>query len=170
MAFRHWRLLEYSNGCLLQKDVVREASVPKDGSSGAKPLSRTMIRSLVLLPIAFLILLGLFIVMRPDPPASNSAPEPGSAADERSNATFDLAVREGVMIPDEVEVEEGDHVTLSLTSEEPLEVHIHGYDLEREVAPGKPATLSFEADLTGRFEIENHESEEVLGVLLVQPD
>jgi hypothetical protein len=31
-------------------------------------------------------------------------------------------------------------------------------------------TLSFEADLTGRFEIEDHEFEEVLGVLLVQPD
>jgi hypothetical protein len=59
-------------------------------------------------------------------------------------------------------------VTLRLTSEEPLEVHLHGYDLKREVALGKPATLSFEADLTGRFEIEDHESEEVLGVLLVE--
>jgi hypothetical protein len=133
-------------------------------------LSRIVIRSLVLLPIAFFILLGLFFDMRPDPPTSNSAPEPGSAADERSKVTFDLEVREGVMTPNEVEVEEGDSVTLRLSSEEPLEVHIHGYDLEREVAPGKPATLSFEADLTGRFEIENHESEEVLGVLLVQPD
>ena len=111
-------------------------------------MSRIMIRSLVLLPIAFLILLGLFIVMRPDPPASNSAPEPGSAADGRSNVTFDLALREGTMAPDEVQVEEGDHVTLRLTSEEPLEVHIHGYyDLQRELAPGKPVTLSFEADL-----------------------
>jgi hypothetical protein len=57
-----------------------------------------------------------------------------------------------------------------LTSEEPLQVHIHGYDLQRELAPGKPVTLSFEADLTGRFEIEDHESEELLGVLLGQPD
>jgi hypothetical protein len=117
-----------------------------------------------------LILLGLFIVMRPDPPASNSAPEPGSAADERSNVTFDLALRQGTMTPDEVEVEVGDHLRLRLTSEEPLQVHIHGYDLQRELAPGKPVTLSFEADLTGRFEIEDHESEELLGVLLVQPD
>jgi hypothetical protein len=50
-----------------------------------------------------------------------------------------------------------------------MEIHLHGYDIEREVAPGGPATLSFEADLTGRFEIEDHESEEVLGVLIVQP-
>ena|ERR687898_604669 len=170
MAFRHWRLLECSNGCLLQNDVVREAHVPKDGSSGARLLSRIMIRSLVLLPITFLILLGLFIVMRPDPPASNFAPEPGSAAYNWSKVTFDLAVREGAMTPDEVEVEEGDHLTLRLTSEEPLEVHIHGYDLQRELAPGKPVTFSFEADLTRRFEIEDHESEELLGALLVQPD
>ena len=170
MVFHPWKLLECSNGCLLQNDVVREAHVLKDDSSGAKPLSRIMFRSLVLLPIAFFILLGLFIVMRPDPPASNSAPEPGSAADRRSNVTFDLALREGTMAPDEVQVEEGDHLTLRLTSEEPLQVHIHGYDLQRELVPGKPVTLSFEADLTGRFEIEDHESEEVLGVLLVQPD
>jgi hypothetical protein len=81
-----------------------------------------------------------------------------------------LAVRKGAMTPDEVEVEEGGHLRLRLTSEEPLQVHIHGYDLQRELAPGKPVTLSFEADLTGRFEIEDHEFEEVLGVLLVQPD
>jgi Cupredoxin-like domain len=117
-----------------------------------------------------LILLGLFIIMRPDPPASNSAPERGSAAYGWSKVTFDLAVREGAMTPDEVEVEEGDHLRLRLTSEEPLQVHIHDYDLQRELAPGKPVTLSFEADLTGRFEIEDHESEELLGVLLVQPD
>jgi hypothetical protein len=56
-----------------------------------------------------------------------------------------------------------------VTSDEQMEIHLHGYDIEREVAPGGPATLSFEADLTGRFEIEDHESEEVLGVLIVQP-
>ena len=73
------------------------------------------------------------------------------------------------MSPDEVEVGEGDRVKLLLTSDELVEVHLHGYDLEREIGPGVTTTLSFEADLTGRFEIKGHESEEVLGVLLVQP-
>jgi hypothetical protein len=93
-----------------------------------------MIRSLVLLLIACFVLPGLFIVMRPDPPASNSAPEPASAAYDWSRLTFDLAVREGAMTPDEVE---GDHLTLRLSSHEPLQVHIHGHDLQRELAPGK---------------------------------
>ena len=73
------------------------------------------------------------------------------------------------MTPGKIEVREGDRVSLRLTSEEPTEVHLHGYDLEEEVSPGEEATLSFEADLPGRFEIEDHESEDVLGVLLVQP-
>ena len=58
---------------------------------------------------------------------------------------------------------------LLLTSDEPVEVHLHGYDLEREIEPGETTTLSFKADLTRRFEIGDYESEEVLGVLLVQP-
>ena len=73
------------------------------------------------------------------------------------------------MDPGEIEVREGDRVKLRLTSEKPAEVHLHGYGIQEEVSPGEAATLSFEADLPGRFEIEDHESEDVLGVLLVQP-
>ena len=112
--------------------------------------------------MAVLVLVGLaalFLVLRPGP--SQISPD---APRER---TIDLAVENGAMTPDEVG--EGDRVRLRVTSDEPLEIHLHGYDLEREVAAGEPATLSFEADLTGRFEMEDHESEEVLGVLTVQP-
>ena len=114
--------------------------------------------------MAVLVLVGLaalFLVLRPGP--SQISPD---APRER---TIDLAVENGAMTPDEVEVVEGNRVKLRVTSDEPIEIHLHGYDLEREVAPGEPATLSFEADLTGRFEMEDHESEEVLGVLIIQP-
>jgi hypothetical protein len=73
------------------------------------------------------------------------------------------------MNPDDVDVEEGDYVTLRLTSESPVVVHLHGYDLERHVLPGEETELSFEAHATGRFDIENHETEARLGTLLVQP-
>jgi hypothetical protein len=78
-------------------------------------------------------------------------------------------IENSAMIPDEIEVREKDLVMFRWTSEEPLEVHLHGYDFEEEVSPGKAATLSFEADLAGRFEMEDHESEAELGELLVQP-
>ena len=118
-------------------------------------MNRTMV-------VAVLVLVGLaalFLVLRPGP-SQTGAPH------ER---TIDLAVEDGAMTPEEIKVREGDRVRLRVTSDERIEIHLHGYDVEREVTPGEPATLSFEADFTGRFEIEDHESEEVLGVLIVQP-
>jgi len=50
-----------------------------------------------------------------------------------------------------------------------MELHLHGYDVEGEVGPGQKTTLRFEADLTGRFEIEDHATEQELGVLQVRP-
>jgi heme/copper-type cytochrome/quinol oxidase subunit 2 len=112
--------------------------------------------------IAVLVLVGLaalFLVLRPGPSQTGAPRE----------MTIDLAVEDGAMTPEEIEVGEGDRVRLRVTSDEQMEIHLHGYDIEREITPGETATLSFEADLTGRFEIEDHESEEVLGVIIVQP-
>ncbi len=119
-------------------------------------------RILILMLLVLVALGALFAVLRPDEPG-------GPAADAPRERTIQLAVEDGAMSPDEVEVGESDRVKLLLTSDELIEVHLHGYDFEREIEPGKTITLSFKADLTGRFEIEDHESEEVLGVLLVQP-
>ena len=121
-------------------------------------MDRTLIMSLLVL----LALGALFFALRPGPAGSNGSVGPGERA-------FALSIKDGTMNPGEIEVREGDRVTLRLTSDAPTEVHVHGYDLEEEVSPGEAATLSFDADLPGRFEIEDHASEDVLGVLLVQP-
>lgn len=122
-------------------------------------------RTLVLLPILLLVLVGLFLVLRPDSPAPESSPSAG----ETQEQTFDLAVNEGVMNPEEISVKEGDRVNLRIIADESFEFHLHGYDLEEEVEPDEPAELSFDATTTGRFEIENHSTDAVLGALLVQP-
>jgi len=108
--------------------------------------------------ISVLVLGGLFLILRPDPPSATPATRP-----------FDLEIRENGMSPEEVSVREGDRVTMSITSERPVEIHVHGYDLEQEVEPGEPTELRFEADLTGRFPMEDHETEAELGVLVVEP-
>ena len=105
-----------------------------------------------------LILGGLFFLLRPDTPA-------GAPRDR----TFDVSIEDGEMSPPEISVKEGDRVTLHVSSDKPMEFHIHGYDVEREVRPGRKAEVHFEADLTGRFEIEDHKSERELGVLQVRP-
>ncbi len=121
-------------------------------------------RTLVVALLVLLTLGGLFLALRPEPAGSNDP-----ATDEPKKRALALSIEDGAMEPSEVEVREGDRVTLRLTSDKPVELHLHGYDLEEEVSPGAAATLSFEADLPGRFEIEDHESEDTLGVLLVQP-
>jgi len=120
---------------------------------------------LVLLLILLFVLVGLFLVLRPDSPA----PESSTSAGEKQEQTFDLAINGGNMSPEEISVEEGDRVNLRITADEPLEFHLHGYDLEEEVEPDEPAELSLDATTTGRFDIENHNTDAVLGVLLVQP-
>lgn len=48
-------------------------------------------------------------------------------------------------------------------------VHIHGFDLLADVAPGDPARFSFRADLVGRFEIELEDRRLLIAELRVNP-
>ena len=128
-----------------------------------------MQRALILIPILVLVLVGLFLLLRPAPPPSDPN-DTGAATEEPEEKTLDLAVTGGsTMTPDEISVDEGDAATLRITSDEPLEFHLHGYDLEADVEQDEPAELTFDATITGRFDIENEEMQEELGALLVQP-
>jgi hypothetical protein len=51
-------------------------------------------------------------------------------------------------------VKQGRQVALVVTSALADEVHLHGYDLHADVAPGKPATIRFKANAPGLFEAE----------------
>jgi hypothetical protein len=115
-------------------------------------------RPLILVLGVALILAGLFVLLRPNTPAAGP-----------QTREFDLRIRHGAMTPSDVTAAEGDRVVLRFTTDSALEVHVHGYGVEREVEPGEPTELSFEAKLTGRFEIEDHETEEELGTLVVEP-
>ena len=73
-----------------------------------------------------------------------------------------------------VEVTRGDTVRLIVSSDGSDEIHLHGYDLTRSAAPGKPARFRFKADVEGVFEIESHTAEDaglepLVGRLVVEP-
>lgn len=53
-------------------------------------------------------------------------------------------------------VELGEQVELRVTSDEADEIHVHGYDLYADLAPGEPTALTFTADIPGQFEVELH--------------
>jgi len=46
---------------------------------------------------------------------------------------------------------------------EPVELHLHGYDLTARAAPGAPSLFGFVAEHTGRFPIEAHRDGDLLG-------
>ena len=55
-----------------------------------------------------------------------------------------------------IRITEGDRVELRWTSDEPVELHLHGYDLKIQVRPDAPAAMVVEATATGRFPITSH--------------
>lgn len=63
-----------------------------------------------------------------------------------------------------VSVPSGDQVVITVTSDEPDELHVHGYDVSAPVTPGVPAEVAFDADITGVFEVELEGS----GLVLVE--
>lgn len=65
--------------------------------------------------------------------------------------------------------EEGDTVRFRVRHPSAEEVHVHGYDISKDLEPGKTATISFKADITGVFEIELEQSHTLLGQLKVEP-
>jgi hypothetical protein len=65
-------------------------------------------------------------------------------------------------------VHQGDRVIVAVTSDVSDEVHVHGYDLKANVAPGKPARIAFVASIPGRFDIELESRSLQIGDLTVQ--
>ena len=66
-----------------------------------------------------------------------------------------------------VPVAVGTQLTLVITSDATDEVHVHGYDLTADLAPGTPAEISFAATIPGVFEVELHEAGTALLALQV---
>jgi hypothetical protein len=66
-------------------------------------------------------------------------------------------------------VSQGDRVVVVVRSDVEDEVHVHGYDLLREVGPGRAARIAFRASTVGRFEIELEDRHLLLAELEVRP-
>jgi hypothetical protein len=76
------------------------------------------------------------------------------AASAQDIRRFDLAMKAGEVAPQwrTLRVKQGDAVELHWrTSEGPVHLHLHGYDIELRVKPGEPAVMAFKAAEAGRF-------------------
>ena len=122
--------------------------------------------------IALAVAAGLYLVLRPDdtdeptatPPPTTQAttttatttapppPPPGPPPPARVRITVQGGLPVGG--PRRVTVARGRRVILNVTSDVSDHVHLHGYDVMRDVGPGQPATIPFRATRPGTVEAE----------------
>lgn len=91
----------------------------------------------------------------------------GSGADNGSDVQTDATTTLRLALKDAEPVggiktltaPKGDTVRIVISADAPDQVHLHGYDIEKEAEPGKPAVIRFKANLEGAFELESHTAE-----------
>jgi FtsP/CotA-like multicopper oxidase with cupredoxin domain len=104
--------------------------------------------------------------------SSASAPSSGGSgsATPAADVALTFTVAGGKATPgfQQVQVTQGQTVSITVTSDKDDELHVHGYDKELPLHAGTPATVTFTADQTGQFEVETHESGLRLASLVVR--
>jgi hypothetical protein len=130
----------------------------------------------IALVVGVAVLVTLFLVLRPsdDEPSNGTSPSP-TATDTSPVTPIETTTTSPT--PDVVEVEvefedgqvtqgpeggrvqvpRGATVHIVVTSDIADEVHVHTYDLLKDVGPGRPAEFQFVADISGVFEVELEE-------------
>jgi hypothetical protein len=132
---------------------------------------------LLIVVAAVVVAAGLFVVLRPDDDEGTTATTQATTTQATTTtptitepsvpppprplvAQVRITVRGGKPAGGirQVTVTRGRRVVLIVTSDVADHVHLHGYNLTRDVAPGKPARLSFRATIAGTVEVELEES------------
>ena len=69
-----------------------------------------------------------------------------------------------------ITVKKGERVRIQVASQDTSdEVHVHGYDISRDLKAGDSVRFSFDADAEGVFEIELEDAHTQIGELVVEP-
>ena len=126
--------------------------------------------SVLLGPAVVVVAAGLFIALRPNdseetPAATQSETPakaetaidvPSAAVEPEKPAVPRIVIRNGEPVGGVlgIDVKKGDRIRFKVKSDVEEEIHVHGFDISEDVAPGETASLDFDADFTGIFEAE----------------
>lgn len=75
-----------------------------------------------------------------------------------AEVTFVLTITNG-HVPENmrlIRVKQNDLVKLQWSTDKPMQIHLHGYDIEKELKPGTVTEMVFAARATGRFTVAPH--------------
>jgi hypothetical protein len=143
-------------------------------------------RTILLVAGAAIVAVVLFIVLRPDDDGDDSA-SPTTTARSTTTAPTTTAptttvqgtqaqlvrvVYQGGRVIGgirQVRLERGDVLMLVVASSVPDHVHVHGYDIMRDVGPGRPARITLRVTAAGRFEVELEDRKVQIAELDVRP-
>jgi len=105
----------------------------------------------------------------PGKPDSSTPSNTTDPSGEQADVTINITVANGKVNPSgaAVKVKAGQTVLVTAISDAEDEVHIHGYDKELELAPGKTQSVKFTANMKGTFEVETHKSGKLVAKLVV---
>lgn len=87
-----------------------------------------------------------------------SATSTGIFAAKAEELTFVLRIKNGQVEQSIrlIRVKQGDDIKLQWSADRPMILHLHGYDIEKKIAPNVVTEMSFNARATGRFTIAPH--------------
>jgi hypothetical protein len=132
-----------------------------------------------LLAAAVVVGVVLLVVLRPDDDDEGQQTTPATTVTEITGETTtteeevvraEIAVQGGdVSGTEQVELEQGQRLVLVVRADVADEVHVHGYDIMEDVAPGQPARFDFRVTDPGRFDVELEQRQQPLTELVVSP-
>ncbi|MFM8944611.1 MAG: hypothetical protein ACKOI0_05145 [Actinomycetota bacterium] len=137
-----------------------------------------MNRRLLVAILGVVAVVALFLVLRPSdagspapaPTGGQPSPTDVGLSPEPVPTVFEVTVAGGeVAGVGNREVRQGTEVVIRVTSDVTDEVHVHGYDLHADVAPGVPGEVAFVASAPGVFEVELEDAGMLLLTLTVTP-
>jgi hypothetical protein len=148
-------------------------------------------RKVALIAASLGLLVSLFFALRPDDDEEAAGTTTTATTTDRATTTEQMTTTEAtttapppepqvvkarIVVPADVaptvkrfSVQRDRQVVLVVESALTDHVHLHGYDLMADVAPGAPATIRFKATAPGRFEIELEDRGLQIGELEVRP-
>lgn len=122
-----------------------------------------------------IVVVVLFVVLRPDASENGATPTPSTPTESPSASdtplpsdspsptpspaperiVIDVTFRDGaVQGPTEFTATQGERVRIIVHADVADEVHLHSYDLHADVTPDEPARIDFVAKVAGVFECE----------------
>ncbi len=90
-------------------------------------------------------------------PASGAKTSPGGPAPSGVRViAITVTGRDVRPAPSRVEIEVGELLRLKVTADREDELHVHGFEVERELTPGKAALVELRGGRPGLYEVETH--------------